>query len=55
MQVQSLAWGDPLDQGIATPQVFLPGKPYGQSNLAGYSLQGHKESDMTEETEHTCT
>ena len=28
--------------------VFLPGKPYGQRSLVGYSPQGHKESDMTE-------
>jgi len=32
--------------------VFLPGEPYGQRSLMGYSPQGHKESDMTE---HTCT
>ena len=25
------------------PTPFLPGEPYGQSNLAGYSLQGRKE------------
>ena len=30
------------------PPVFLPGKPYGQKSLEGYSLWGHKESDMTE-------
>ena len=28
--------------------VFLPGKSYGQGNLAGYSPQSHKESDTTE-------
>ena len=28
--------------------VFLPGEFHGQRNLAGYSLWGHKESDMTE-------
>ena len=27
--------------------VFLPGKPHGQRNLAGYSPWGRKESDMT--------
>ena len=26
--------------------VFLPGESYGQRSLAGYSPQGHKESDM---------
>ena len=29
--------------------VFLPGKSHGQRRLAGYSLWGHKESDMTEQ------
>ena len=33
---------------MATPQVFLPGKPHGQRSLAGYRPWGHKESDMTE-------
>ena len=28
--------------------VFLPGKSHGQRSLAGYSIKGHKESDMTE-------
>ena len=29
--------------------VFLPGEFQGQSSLAGYSLWGNKESDMTEQ------
>ena len=29
--------------------------PHGQRSLAGYSSWGHKESDMTEATEHTRT
>ena len=32
--------------------VFLPGKSQTQRSLAGYSLQGCKELDMTE---HACT
>ena len=28
--------------------------PYGQRNLADYSPQGHKKSDMTEATQHAC-
>ena len=28
--------------------VFLPGEFHGQRSLAGYSLQDHKELDMTE-------
>ena len=35
--------------------AFLPGESYGQRSLAGYSPEGHKESDMTEVTEHICT
>ena len=38
----------------ATP-VFLPSESHGQRSLAGYSPVGHKESDMTEATEHTHT
>ena len=30
--------------------VFLPGKSHGQRGLAGYSPQGHQESDTTEVT-----
>ena len=33
--------------------VFLSGGPHGQRRLAGYSLWGHKESDMPEVTEHS--
>ena len=35
--------------------VFLPGESHGQRSLVGYSPRGHKESDMTEVTEHACT
>ena len=28
--VQSLGWEDPLDEGIASAPVFLPGKVHGQ-------------------------
>jgi len=35
--------------------VFLPGEFHEQRSLAGYSSWGHKESDMTEVTEHPCT
>ena len=33
--------------------VFLPGESHGQRSLAGYSPWGHKESDMSEVTEHS--
>ena len=33
--------------------VFVPGKFHGRRSLAGYSLKGHKELDMTERlTQH---
>ena len=35
--------------------VFLPGESQGQRSLAGHSPWDHKESDMTEAIEHTCT
>ena len=28
-QVQSLDWADPLEKGMATPPVFLPGEFHG--------------------------
>ena len=33
--------------------VFLPGKSHGQRSPLGYSPWGHKESEMTEATEHS--
>ena len=45
IQVQSLGQDDPLEKGLATHSVFLPGESHGQRSLPGYSLWGHKESD----------
>ena len=39
---------------MATHPVFLPGESHGQRSLVGYSSWGHKESDMTEVTQHAC-
>ena len=33
--------------------IFLPRVSHGQRSLAGYNPQGHKESDMTEKSQHT--
>ena len=49
-QVRSLGWEDPLEKGMTTHSVFLPGKYHGQRSLAGYNPWGLKESDMTEVT-----
>ena len=37
---------------MATHSSILPGKSHGQRSLAGYGPWGHKESDLTEATEH---
>ena len=47
-QVQPLGWEDPLEKGIATTPVFLPGESHGQRRLADYSPWRCKESDMIE-------
>ena len=41
-QVPSLGPEDPLEKGMATPPVFLPGKSHGQRSLAGYIPRGPK-------------
>ena len=48
MQVQSL-WEDSWRRKRQYTPGFLPGKSHGQRSLAGYSPQGHKESDTTEQ------
>ena len=45
-QVRSLDWENPLEKGMATTPVFLPGKSHGQKSLMGYSPWGHKDLDM---------
>ena len=50
-RVQPLGQEDPLEEGIATHSVFLPGESHGQRSLVGYS-PWVAESDMTEETWH---
>ena len=37
-----------LEEGMATPSIFLPGEFHGQRSLDGYSPWGCTESDMTE-------
>ena len=52
-RVRFLGQEDPLEEGMATHLVFLPGESHGQRSLAGYSPWGLTESDMTEATWHT--
>ena len=48
IQIQSLGWEDPLEEGVATHSSILAMEnPYGQRSLAGCSPCGRKESDMT--------
>ena len=49
MQVQSLGWEDPLEEGVQPAPVFLPGESHGQRSLVGYSPWGCKELDTTEQ------
>ena len=49
MHVQSLGWGDPLEEEMATHSSFLPGKSHGQRSLLGYSPRGHKELNPIEQ------
>ena len=51
-RVCSLSREDPLEKGMATPPLFLPGEFHGQRSLVVYSLWGHIESDTTV---HGCT
>ena len=48
-QVQSLIWGDLLEKGMATYLSILAWEIPGREELAGYSPQGHKEWDTTEQ------
>ena len=41
-QVQFPGWEDPLEKGMTTTPVFLPGEFHGQRSLAGYSPRGRK-------------
>ena len=52
--VKSLSQEIPRTRSWQPTPVFLPGESHGQRSLAGYSLHGHKELDMTEVTEHTA-
>ena len=44
--VQSLDWEDPLEKGMATTLVFLPGGFHAQRSLDVYNPWGCKESDI---------
>ena len=52
-RIRSLGWEDPLEREWLPTPVFLLGESHGQRSLAGCSPWGLKESDTTEETQHT--
>ena len=51
-RVPSLGQEDPLEEGMATTPVFLPGEPHGWRSLVGHSPWGCKESDTTDSRFH---
>ena len=54
MRVRFLGQEGPLEEGMTTLMpipVFLLRKSHGQGSLAGYSTQGCREVDTTDETE----
>ena len=53
-QDQSLVGKIPWRKEWQSIPVFLSGESHVQRSLVGYSPWGHKETDMTEVTEHAC-
>ena len=51
----SLGWKDPLEKGMATHPVFLPGKSHGKRSLVGYSPWCCKELDTSEQAYMHCS
>ena len=49
MQVRSLGWEDPLEEGMATHSSILAWRTHGQRSPMGYSPWGHKELDTTKQ------
>ena len=52
MQVQSLSWEDPLEEGMATHSSIFAWRTPWIKEPGGLQSMGHKESDTTEHT-HT--
>ena len=48
--VHFLGWEDPLEEGMATTPVFLPGESQGRGSLVDCRLWGCTELDTTEVT-----
>ena len=55
IQVQSLDWEDPVEEGTATNSSILAWRIHAQRSLVGGSGPcDFKELDITEVTEHAC-
>ena len=54
MQLQSLDWKGPLEEGMAAHSSILAWEIHGQRSLSGYSPCAHKESNTTKETPRAC-
>ena len=52
--VRSLGWEDPLEEGMATHSSVLAWRIPWTEEPGRQQFIGHKESDTTEVTEHTC-
>ena len=50
IQVRSLDWEDPLEEGMATHSSILAWRTPRTDKPGGYSPKGSKESDTTEAT-----
>ena len=50
-QVQSLGREDPLEKKLEPTPVFLPEESHGQRSLEGYSPQGRKDLQTTEQAQ----
>ena len=55
MQVQSLGWEDPLEEGLATHSSILAWRIPWTRTLVGSSPYSHRELDTTEETQQAHT
>ena len=54
-QVRSLGWEDPLEKGMAAHSSILAWRILWTEEPGGYSPQGHKESDTTEQRTHSLS
>ena len=51
--VQSLSWEDPLEEGMATHLVFLPGESPWTEELGGLQSMGLQRDGHNGETKHS--